>query len=257
MSELQAGDELGVRARRWLRAQQAPFCESEPWRAGRILRSPRFPDMWSVNGVTVEREPQMTVAELGAFARRELRGYPGCSLHIEDTALADALAPALREAGWRTMGQLLLLLAERGPRADRSGIGEVPYEAAETLRRLWREEELPAEAHGAWEEQARAVDRELGARVFTAAEAGRPFGFAQLIRIDSAAEVMDLYVVPDRRGEGVGTRLLSAAIAAVEDAAEIWICADPDGRPRRLYERFGFTPAWRYLRCPPESPEAA
>jgi hypothetical protein len=28
------------------------------------------------------------------------------------------------------------------------------------------------------------------------------------------------------------------------EASQIWICADDEGRPKHLYERLGFRPAW-------------
>ena len=36
--------------------------------------------------------------------------------------------------------------------------------------------------------------------------------------------------------------MTSAAIRAGSDAADLWIFADADGRPQKLYERLGFRP---------------
>jgi hypothetical protein len=35
-----------------------------------------------------------------------------------------------------------------------------------------------------------------------------------------------------------------AAIEAAKDADELWIVADDEARPKQLYERLGFRPAW-------------
>lgn len=54
----------------------------------------------------------------------------------------------------------------------------------------------------------------------------------------------ELYVVPDRRGQGLGRALMNAALATARDrgAASIEICVDePDVPARRLYESLGFT----------------
>jgi GNAT superfamily N-acetyltransferase len=48
-------------------------------------------------------------------------------------------------------------------------------------------------------------------------------------------------VHPERRGAGLGGALIARAINLAADCApDVWICAERDGRPRRLYERLGF-----------------
>ena len=72
-------------------------------------------------------------------------------------------------------------------------------------------------------------------------EAGRPIGFAQVETHDGGSEVSQVFVHPERRGTGLGGALTARAIgvgAAV--APDVWICADRDNRPRRLYQRLGF-----------------
>jgi ribosomal protein S18 acetylase RimI-like enzyme len=51
-------------------------------------------------------------------------------------------------------------------------------------------------------------------------------------------------VRPDRRGRGLGTALTSAAIEAAAGADDVLIVADDQGRPKELYARLGFRPAW-------------
>jgi GNAT superfamily N-acetyltransferase len=80
-------------------------------------------------------------------------------------------------------------------------------------------------------------------------EDGAPIGFAQLERTGAGAEVTQVYVHPDRRGGGRGTALTRAAIEAGSDADDLWIVADDEGRPKELYARLGFRPAWRSLEC--------
>jgi GNAT superfamily N-acetyltransferase len=58
---------------------------------------------------------------------------------------------------------------------------------------------------------------------------------------DGGSEVTQVFVRPERRGAGIGAALTANAIRAGSDAApEVWICAERDDRPRRLYERLGF-----------------
>lgn len=81
------------------------------------------------------------------------------------------------------------------------------------------------------------------------AEIGDPVGFA-LISLRPTpyhdgplAQLDELYVVPDLRGSGIGTRILSTAISALElrGVHEMHINVDEvDDGARRFYERHGF-----------------
>lgn len=53
-----------------------------------------------------------------------------------------------------------------------------------------------------------------------------------------------VYVHPDRRGDGLGTALTRAAIDAAGSVRDLWIVADDEDRPKELYARLGFRPAW-------------
>ncbi len=76
-----------------------------------------------------------------------------------------------------------------------------------------------------------------------AVEDGRPIGFAQVETHDGGSEVAQVFVHPDRRGEGLGGALTARAVRVGADAApRVWICAERDNHPRRLYERLGFRP---------------
>ena len=58
---------------------------------------------------------------------------------------------------------------------------------------------------------------------------------------------------PEHRGDGRGTALTRAAIEAAGDVDELWIVADDEDRPKHLYARHGFSPAWtstEFLRAP-------
>ncbi len=83
-------------------------------------------------------------------------------------------------------------------------------------------------------------------------EGGSPVAFAQLERDGAAAEITQVYVHPEHRG-GRGTAMARAAIEAAGDVRDLWIAADDEDRPKRLYARLGFLPAWtamEFLRLP-------
>jgi GNAT superfamily N-acetyltransferase len=87
-------------------------------------------------------------------------------------------------------------------------------------------------------------------------DAGAPVAYAQVERVNRSAEIAQVYVRRDHRGRGLGTALTCAAIEAVRDVDELWIVADDEGRPKQLYSRLGFSPAWtavQMLRLPGRS----
>jgi ribosomal protein S18 acetylase RimI-like enzyme len=60
----------------------------------------------------------------------------------------------------------------------------------------------------------------------------------------SEAYLQELYVVPQRRGEGIGEALLGAALEASRKADAAWIelnTGESDVAARTLYKKFGFT----------------
>lgn len=100
--------------------------------------------------------------------------------------------------------------------------------------------------------------------VILAIEAGRSVGMALLAhtwtveRGGLVAWLEELYVVPDRREAGIGTKLLTAAIALCREgsclAMELEV-AEEQARAANLYRRAGFQPLarqrhWLQLRSP-------
>ncbi len=85
----------------------------------------------------------------------------------------------------------------------------------------------------------------MGTRILAVRESGRPVAYAQLEHIGRSAEIAHVFVHPEHRGEGLGTAVTRAAIEAASGVEGLLIVADDAGRPKELYRRLGFRPAWR------------
>ena len=128
----------------------------------------------------------------------------------------------------------------------------VAYEAVRHLREMWAAEGDLDETD-AYFEQAREVALQRGANVLAVRAQGALVAYAELERAGASAEIRQVFVAPQRRGAGLGTALTRAAIDAAGDVEDLWICADDAGRPKQLYARLGFRPAWammEFLRQP-------
>lgn len=107
-------------------------------------------------------------------------------------------------------------------------------------------------------------------RILAARSCGELLGFATAtltrgIEFGLAAEIEDLYVVPDARGKGLARRLLQALIAWCESqgAQEIIVVITPEGMEAidlpAFYRRFDFRDSGRKLlyRSSPNSSNSA
>ena len=238
-----AGD--ATRARAWLHAVQAAVCDViEPWEHGHVLRATRYPTYFDFNNVRVEDEADVTVDELVRFADHALAGLGHRRVDVEPPEMAERLRPGFEELGWR--GHRLVWMLHAGPRPDGYPVAveQVAYDAVRHLRATWLKEDFPELDPTRYLDEAREVAPLLGAEVLAAFDRGAPVAFVQLERARGGAEVANVYVLPEHRGQGLGTALTEAAIAAAGDAEDVWIVADDEGRPKELYARLGFRPVW-------------
>ena len=239
MSELTAE----ARFRGWHLPWKERICEDvRSFSHGVVFRSPRHPDFWEYNCIRLDRP--MEAGEMIAAADRELTD---CAHRFVEwmIAMPDRVVGELREHGW--MANPLVFMLHDGsplPRA-RGELVEVDYDAVRELRDLWHREDFGDHTEAeAFHAQARAVAELAEVRVVAAMEEGRPIGFAQVETHDGGSEVSQVFVHPEHRGAGRGGALTARAIGlGAEPAPDVWICADRDGRPRRLYERLGFRAA--------------
>ncbi|MFZ0090127.1 MAG: GNAT family N-acetyltransferase [Solirubrobacteraceae bacterium] len=228
------------RFRAWYAPWKERVCEDvRSFSHGTVVRSARHPDYWEYNCVRLDR--LMTAGEMIAAADREL---VGCAHRFVEwmIPMPDRVVDELRERGW-IANPLVFLLHDDRPLPEADGeLVEVDYDVVRELRGIWHREDFGEhEDTEAFHAQAREVAELADVRVFAALQEGRPIGFAQVETHDGASEVTQVFVRPERRGAGVGGALTARAIrAGAETAPDVWICAERDDRPRRLYEQLGF-----------------
>src|SRR5436305_4646414 len=226
--------------RKWHRPWKERVCdEVRTFSHGTVFRSPRHPDFWEYNCIRLDRE--MDAGEMIAAADRELGG---CAHRFVEwmIPMPDRVVGELRECGWIANPVIFMLHNGRVPPEGRGELVEVDYDAVRELRDIWHREDFGEHTEtAAFHAQAREVAELADVRVIAAVEERRPIGFAEVETHDGGSEVTQVFVRPERRGAGLGRALTARAIGVAADAApDVWICAERDGRPRRLYERLGF-----------------
>jgi GNAT superfamily N-acetyltransferase len=236
--------DLAKRAATWHHARHEAVCDViEPWEHGTVVRATRYPTYWDYNLVRVEDDPGLAADELMTFADEALAGLDHRRFDFDVAEVADALRPDFEAAGWHSTRLLFMHQADPAPAQGGAEVEEVGYDDIHDLRIAWHLEDFPDLDTRHFAHQ-REVSLRRGARVIAAVEDGVPTGFAQIEYVGDGAEITQVYVHPERRGRGLGTAITSAAIGSAGHVRDLWIGADDEGRPKRLYERLGFRPAW-------------
>jgi GNAT superfamily N-acetyltransferase len=228
------------RFQRWHLPFKERVCEEvRLFSHGKVFRSPRFLDYWEYNCIRVERP--MDASEMIAAADREL---VGCAHRLAEWVIPmpDRVLAELREPGWIATPLIFMLHDGRPVPAGDAELVEVDYDAVRELRDIWHREDFGEHTEtDTFHRQAREVAELARVRVIAALDKGRPIGFAQVETHTGGSEVAQVFVHSQHRGAGLGAGLTARAIrAAAEAAPDVWICAERDDHPRRLYERLGF-----------------
>jgi GNAT superfamily N-acetyltransferase len=243
-------------AQHWRRLMLETLCDViEPWEHGEVLLATNYPDYWNYNVVQVEGDPRLSAAELVAVADEKLAPFQHRRLDFLDADAAEAVRPDLEAAGWKASRLVWMHHDEPLPPGESLPVEEVDYDDVVELRREWNHEDFPGVDQESHLDTAKGVSMTRGVRVIASIEDGVPAGFAQLEFIEGSAEVTHVFVSARHRGAGRGTALTRAAIeAAVDEVDDLWIVADDEDRPKQIYGRLGFRPAWvgtEFLRLPP------
>jgi GNAT superfamily N-acetyltransferase len=248
------GGSVATRARAWHHAAHASVCDVlEPWAHGTVARATRYPSYYDFNVVRVEEDPATSVEALVAFADDALAGLAHRRVDVELVDVAEPLRAGFEAQGWKALRLVWMRHEAPPPPGPDVHVEEVSYDSVHDLRVAWHQEDFPDQDPGDYHAQAREVALRRHAQILAVREGGVPVAFAQLERDGAGAEITHVYVHPEHRGAGRGTAMTRAAIEAAGDARDLWIGADDEDRPKELYTRLGFRPAWtamEFLRLP-------
>ena len=243
------------RALAFMRASLAKVADAaRPIDGGVVLSTPSLPAVWAINQLRVNEE--MAFAALLELADEQLSGLEYRQIALEHQLSGPGLETSFREARWKVERDLVMVLAAGADRCADTGIVEEPgeEETLEVIRR-WYLEDVPEPSEvGQLVNYARREMRTLGERLLGVRSSdGQLVAVAKLRSGETIAQVEDVYTTPEARGRGFARAVITHAVELARAAGHelIFIVADDEDWPKRLYERLGFRAAghlWQFHR---------
>jgi GNAT superfamily N-acetyltransferase len=233
----------------FMRACLAKVADSvRPIEAGIVLSTPSLPAVWAVNQLRVACA--MPFEALLELAEEQLAGFEYRQIAVEDQLAGPGLEASFRAASWKIERDLVMVLGVGADRPAETTIVEESgeEEMLELIQRWYMEDDSPPSEVGQLVDYARREthvldDRALGVR----SRDGQLVAVAKLRSAGATAQVDDVYTTPEARGRGYARALITHAVdlARASGSELIFIVADDQDWPKRLYERLGFRAAGR------------
>ena len=220
---------------------------------GTVLSTPSLTGAWSINALRLEGpQPGLTLTDAAALCAAHLPHLPYDHVIVEDAPAAERLANAARAEGWRVDRALYMALERPAERdVDTSRVREGDLEEILDLTDRWYVEEgeatSPQVAADLREMSRREHDATPERRFVVDDPPGRAVAMTSMRERDRVCQLEDVYVLPDARGRGHARALVSAATAFArrDDHDLVFIVADEDDWPQKLYASVGFGPLGR------------
>jgi ribosomal protein S18 acetylase RimI-like enzyme len=222
---------------------------------GPVLVHERLDRVHDLNFLRAERPGKATADALAAEAER-VQGAAGIGhrrVNVRDAATLDRLQSRFVELGW-SPERFVVMVQRRDP--DRPSEAEVQEVDEPTLRPVWAAG-IRREPHGQDEvvvqqilEHRRLIAEALPTRFFAAAAGGRLVAHCELYAAGGTTQIENVVTLSEFRGRGFARALVlrAAAEARANGSDLVFLVADADDWPRRLYERLGFDTIGRYGR---------
>jgi ribosomal protein S18 acetylase RimI-like enzyme len=222
---------------------------------GWAIVTPSLPQVWSLNQI------RLTKAVPGSRALELL------SEHFDDLSyrhlvaedeLGEVLLEPLLSQDFKVEREIVMAFGERPAQgAPGPEVIEPDEQAVLEVERRWLSEDERMVSAEAVEQVLAAGQREgraRGERRFgIAGDDGTLAAITKLRSDGRAAQVEDVYTVPEARGRGFARALVGHAVRVAQLAGHevIFIVADDNDWPKHLYARLGFLPAalhWAFHR---------
>jgi ribosomal protein S18 acetylase RimI-like enzyme len=215
---------------------------------GVAVIEPELPRRHDSNYLLAERVPLGAGAsDLAAEAERILggAGLAHRAVFTFDEALGARLEPEFRDLGWNVRRHIWMAqLRAPGREADLSLVEEVgeadlrPGRTAEIIRFPWGTEEVAEQLLDA----KLLLGKRAETRFFGVRTGGEIVSWADLYVAQGVGQVEDVATKEEHRGKGYATAVVlrAAGEARAAGADLVFLVADEDDWPKKLYERLGF-----------------
>lgn len=225
-------------------AQHAAACDRfVRWAHGTAVFASDLPHYYDVNVVRCEDAPDVDAADLADAAEGLQADLPHRRVEVWDEGLGERVRPGFAALGWDVERHVWMLHDGRAVPPPAVAIEALALPEVRELRATWIG---PEERHldALLDQQDLAGARRLGElRTTGVRDAGAVVAFARTRIEPAAAELEELYVAESHRGRGLGRALTLDAMAAA-GSRELWVEADDEDWPKRLYASVGFLPVW-------------
>lgn len=222
------------------------------WPGGSWFRAGSLPHVYDVNHLIV-LEPAfgMSMHEVSAAADEIQAGLPNRIVEFVACAESDALAAALRVAGWLEE-PLGVMVRHREPdrHVDTSRVRAVdaismrPARSASLADEPWATPDAVAQVREKQERVARGVPTTHLAVI----EDGMVVSYCEVYRIDDIAQIESVATVADHRRRGHARAVVTRALELTAECRLVFLCMDPADWPQQLYARLGMDDIGRVAR---------
>jgi ribosomal protein S18 acetylase RimI-like enzyme len=212
-------------------------------RFGPALFNDTYSTIWTLNVLRTEHPGDASAEEIAAEAEcvQAGLGHRRVILPLGSPRLEEGF----RELGWEPDHFLFMVYRGRGEPADTSRTEEVELGQLRRLReviiREWQRDADPATVSQLVEADM-LMWKAANSRIFGIVEDGEVVSSAQLWSDGETAQVEEVATLPEHRGRGYAkalvTRAVDEAVAGGHDF--IFLVADGDDWPKKLYARLGF-----------------